>query len=93
MGYPRTRPLGVWAPKVRAIYSHGYTTMPDDVVAVALDAASVLYDNPTALRSFTIDDYTETKASEMLGAGLVDQIRMKLGLTGRRRRAFSIRTA
>src|SRR5215470_13504013 len=32
MGYPRTRPLGVWTPKVRVTYSHGDTTIQDDVV-------------------------------------------------------------
>jgi hypothetical protein len=91
-GYPRSRPLGVWAPRVQVTYSHGYATIPDDVVSVVLDAAAVLYDNPTGLRSFTIDDYTETKATEVLGAAMVDSIRVKLGITGRRRRAFSIRT-
>jgi hypothetical protein len=93
MGYPRYRPLGVWAPRVQVTYSHGYTTIPDDVVGVVLDAAAVLYDNPTGLRSFTIDDYTETKATEVLGAALVQAIATKLGVAGRRRRAFSIRTA
>jgi hypothetical protein len=93
MGYPRARPLGVWAPRVQVIYSHGYATIPDDVVGCVLDAAAVLYDNPTGLRSFTIDDYTETKASEVLGAALVQAIADKLGIAGRRRRAFSIRTA
>jgi hypothetical protein len=93
MGYPRTRPLGVWAPRVRVTYSHGYATIPDDVVSIVLDAAAVLYDNPTGLRSISIDDYSETKATEVLGAAMVDSIRVKLGITGRRRRAFSIRTA
>lgn len=93
MGYPRARPLGVWAPRVQVTYSHGYTTIPDDVQSFVLDAAAVLYDNPTGLRSVTIDDYTETKAAEVLGAAMVDSIRLKLGITGRRRRAFSIRTA
>jgi hypothetical protein len=92
MGYPRARPLGVWAPRVQVIYSHGYATIPDDVVGCVLDAAAVLYDNPTGLRSFTIDDYTETKAAEVLGAALVQAIADKLGIAGRRRRAFSIRT-
>lgn len=93
MGYPRgARPLGVWAPKVRVTYSHGYTTIPDDVVGFALDAASVLYDNPTSLRSISIDDYSETKAAEVLGAELVKQMKDKLADAGRRRRAFSIRT-
>src|SRR5258708_7834027 len=58
MGYPRTRPLGVWAPRVRVTYSHGYATIPDDVMSVVLDASRVLYDNPTGLRSFGIDAYT-----------------------------------
>jgi hypothetical protein len=93
MGYPRTRPLGVWAPRVQVTYSHGYTMIPDDVQSIALDAASVLFDNPRGLRSITIDDYSETKATEVLGAAMVDSIRVKLGVTGRRRRAFSIRTA
>jgi hypothetical protein len=93
MGYPRTRPLGVWAPRVRVTYSHGYATIPDDVVSIVLDVAAVLYDNPTGLRSISIDDYSETKATEVLGAAMVDSIRVKLGITGRRRRAFSIRTA
>jgi len=93
MGYPRTRPLGVWAPRVRVTYSHGDTTIGLDVVSVVLDAAGVIYDNPTGLRSFTIDDYTETKATEVLGAAMVDGIREKLGITGRRRRSFMIRTA
>jgi hypothetical protein len=93
MGYPRTRPLGVWAPRVRVTYSHGYATIPDDVVDFVLDAAAVLYDNPTGLRSISIDDYSETKATEVLGSAMVDSIRVKLGITGRRRRAFSIRTA
>ena len=93
MGYPRTRPLGVWAPRVRVTYSHGYATIPDDVISVVLDAAAALYDNPTALRSVSIDDYTETKASEVLGAAMVESISVKLATTGRRRRSFSIRTA
>lgn len=93
MGWPRSRFSGVWAPRVRVTYSHGYATVPDDVQSVVLDVASVLYDNPTGLRSISIDDYSETKAVELLGAAMVDSIRAKLGVTGRRRRAFSIRTA
>ncbi len=93
MGFPRFRPLGVWAPKVQVTYSHGYVTIPDDIVAIVLDAAAVLYDNPTGLRSISIDDYTETKAAEVLGTAMVQSIADKLGIAGRRRRAFSIRTA
>lgn len=93
MGYPRTRPLGVWAPRVRVTYSHGDIVIPGDVVGVTVQAAAPLYDNPTGLRSYSIDDYSETKAAEVLGSAMVDSIRVKLGITGRRRRAFSIRTA
>lgn len=92
MGWPYMRPLGVWAPRVRITYSHGYATVPDDIQGFVLDAASALYDNPTSLRSVSIDDYSETKASEVLGAAMVEQIRTKLNIAGRRRRAFSVRT-
>lgn len=92
MGWPYVRPLGIWTPRVQVTYSHGYQTIPDDVQGFALDVASVLYDNPTALRSVSIDDYTEVKAAEVLGAALVQQLRDKLSMAGRRRRAFSIRT-
>lgn len=93
MGYPRTRPLGVWTPRVQVTYSHGYAVIPDDVQSFVLDAASVLYDNPTMLRSVQIDDYSETKATEVLGAAMVQSIKDKLAVAGRVRRAFSIRTA
>ena len=91
MGYPQMRPLGAWAPKVRVTYSHGYTTIPDDVQSIVLDVATVLFDNPTGLRSVSIDDYSETKAAETLGTAMVQSIRDKLAITGRRRRAFSVR--
>lgn len=93
MGFPYTRALGVWAPRVQVTYSHGYATVPDDIQGMVLDAAAALYDNPTGLRSISIDDYSETKATEVLGAALVQQIRDKLSIAGRRRRAFSVRTA
>jgi len=92
MGYPRSRPTGVWAPQVRVTYSHGYTTIPDQIQDCVLDAAGMLYDNPTMLRSMTIDDYTETKATEVLGSSLTKSILDRLGMLGARRRAFSIRT-
>ncbi|MBN1174006.1 MAG: hypothetical protein JXA67_17670 [Micromonosporaceae bacterium] len=92
MGWPWARPTGVWAPVVRVTYSHGYATIPDDLVAIVLDVAAVLYDNPTSLRQISLGDYSETKASEVLGAALAESIAVKLGVAGRRRRAFSIRT-
>jgi hypothetical protein len=92
MGYPRSRPLGVWAPRVQVTYSHGYTTIPDDLVALCLDVAQALYTNPQGLRSMKIDDYSETRATELLGAGTVESIKARLGATGRRRGSFSILT-
>lgn len=89
-GWPWRRHLGVWAPRVRVTYSHGYTTIPDDVVAVVLDIAVQLYDNPEGVRSEQIDDYSVTYASEVLGAATVEGIQRKLGATGRRRSAHSI---
>lgn len=90
MGWPWSRVPGVWAPRVRVTYSHGYETIPADYVDVSLDAAAVLYANPTGLRQVTIDDYTETWASEALGAAMVQNLKEKLGLFGRRRGAWSV---
>lgn len=93
LGWPYTRVRGVWAPRVQVTYSHGYTSIPDEVQSVTLDVAAVLYDNPTALRSVSIDDYSETKATEVLGAAMVAGIRDKLGYAAIRRQSFSIRTS
>jgi hypothetical protein len=91
-GWPYTRLTGVWAPKVRVTYSHGYVVIPDHATSIVLDVAAVLYSNPKQLRSITIDDYSETRASEVLGANLVASIGLKLAEVGLRRRAFAIRT-
>lgn len=93
MGWPWSRTLGVWAPRVRVTYSHGYATIPDDIIDACLDAAAPIYDNPSRLRQVTIDDYTETYASEVLGAALVENLKKKLGLLGRRRGAWSVTPA
>jgi len=93
LGWPYTRVRGVWAPRVQVTYSHGYTTIPDEVQACVLDAAVSLYDNPTGLSSVRIDDYSESKAVNVLGAAMVEAIRAKLGIVGASRRSFSIRTA
>jgi hypothetical protein len=91
MGWPYNRNRGVWAPKVRVTYSHGWTTIPDDIVAIVLDVAQVLMANPKGLRSKTVGGYSETYALETLGRTMVEDIKAKLGVTGRRRGAFSIR--
>jgi hypothetical protein len=89
-GWPHFSPRGVWAPRVRVTYSHGYATLPDDVISIALDVAASLYDNPTGLRQMSIDDYTEIRAAEILGAATVASIKEALSTTGRRKGAFSI---
>jgi hypothetical protein len=90
VGWPLRRPLGIWAPRIQVTYSHGYTTYPDDLVGLCLDVAQALYTNPMGLRSMSIDDYSETRATELLGAGTVESIRARLSATGRRRGSFSI---
>lgn len=67
MGYPFTRQLGVWAPKVRLTYSHGYLEVPDDIVDVVLGLATMNMTNPEGLRSVVIDDYQRTYATETIG--------------------------
>lgn len=91
MGWPYNRPLGVWGPRVEVTYSHGYQTVPDDIVAIVLDVAQVLWSNPDGLRAKTVGGYSETYAVETLGQDLVTSIRTKLHVTGRRRGAFSVR--
>ncbi|MFI2612056.1 hypothetical protein [Kitasatospora sp. NPDC018619] len=66
MGWPR-RNLGVWAPRVRITYSHGYRDVPDDILDVVLDLATMSMTNPQGLRQETIDDYSRTFASETIG--------------------------
>jgi hypothetical protein len=89
-GWPHRYARGVWAPRVRVTYSHGYVTIPDDVVAIVLDVAQSLYTNPSGLRSWVTPEYSETYATELLGAATVDSLKKRLGVLGHRRGAFSI---
>lgn len=73
------RHCGTWSPRVRVTYSHGYETVPDDVVAVVLDVAAKSLTNPAGLRSVSIDDYTRTYAVETLGGSVLsDSNKVKL---------------
>ncbi|MFI9332007.1 hypothetical protein ACIGZJ_31250 [Kitasatospora sp. NPDC052868] len=69
MGWPRTHPQGIWADRIRLTYSHGYTTVPDDILDIVVDLATMTMTNPQGLRSESIDDYSRTFASETIGAG------------------------
>ena len=94
MGWPYNRPMGVWMPKVRVIYSHGDKVIGQDLVAIVLDVAQALFTNPDGLRSRTVGGYSETLDVEhlrsRLSADLIDSIRYKLLGVGRKRGAFSI---
>lgn len=89
-GWPWRRALGVWAPRVRVTYSHGYVEVPDDILDVVLDLATTNMSNPQMLRSESIDDYSRTYASETIGgARLTDG--HKADLRPYKRVAFSVR--
>lgn len=89
MGWPWNRAQGVWAPKVRVTYSHGYSEVPDDIVDVVLDLASMNLANPENLRSVQIDDYSRTFASETIGSAQLTKGH-KDDLRPYRRAAFSV---
>jgi hypothetical protein len=89
MGWPYNRAQGVWAPKVRITYSHGYTEVPDDIVDVVLDLATMNLANPENLRQVSIDDYQRTYASETIGSASLTRAH-KEALRPFRRSAFSV---
>jgi hypothetical protein len=91
MGWPWSRAQGVWAPKVRITYSHGYSEVPEDIVDVVLDLATMNLANPENLRQISIDDYQRTFASETIGSASLTRDH-KDALRSFRRPAFSVVT-
>lgn len=89
MGWPWNRAQGVWAPKVRVTYSHGYQEVPDDIVDVVLDLATMNLSNPGNLREVAIDDYRQVFASETIGGARLSRSH-KEDLRPYRRTAFSV---
>jgi hypothetical protein len=89
MGWPWNRAQGVWGPKVRVTYSHGYDEVPDDIVDVVLDLATMNLANPENLRQVSIDDFQRTFASETIGSARLTQ-QHKEDLRPYRRSAFSV---
>ena len=69
MGWPFSRPLGIWADRVRVTYSHGYQEIPDDVVGVCLDLAAATLANPNRLRSEAVGGESITHTVETFGTG------------------------
>ncbi|MFB4280844.1 hypothetical protein ACBJ59_36530 [Nonomuraea sp. MTCD27] len=78
------RYCGTWSPRVQVTYSHGYATVPGDVLAAVLDIAGRSLTNPSGLRSVTIDDYSRTYASETFGGASLSEAN-KLTLANYRR--------
>ncbi|MFJ5973516.1 hypothetical protein [Streptomyces sp. NPDC093060] len=91
MGWPWNRAQGVWAPKIRVTYSHGYAEVPEDIVDVVLDLATMNLANPENLRQISIDDYQRTFASETIGSAALTRDH-KDALRPFRRPVFSVVT-
>lgn len=89
MGWPWNRPHGIWAPKVRVTYSHGYDEVPDDIVDIVVDLAVMNLSNPGNLREVAIDDYRQVFASESIGGARLSKSH-KDDLRSYRRPAFSV---
>lgn len=69
MGWPYGRTLGIWTPRVRVTYSHGYTEVPEDVEGVCLDLAAATLSNPERLRSESVGSESRTYMVETFGTG------------------------
>ncbi|MGQ5606157.1 hypothetical protein [Streptomyces sp. EKS3.2] len=69
MGFPRRYPAGIWAPRVRVTYSHGYEEIPDEIVGIALDLAAASMSNPRRLRSEASGAVSVTYTVETFGTG------------------------
>lgn len=61
------RVAATWAAYPRGIsvtYTHGYATIPEDVVGVTATLAARQFDNPQGVRSETLDQYSYTYGSD-----------------------------
>jgi hypothetical protein len=78
---------GVWPPRVRVTYSHGFQTaddVPAVLTAIVLDVATVLASNPQGLRAEQVGGITLTYATESLQApeAIAGSIAKKLAAVG-----------
>lgn len=78
-----------WPNGATITYTHGYADIPDDIQGIVLGLAASTMTNPGGLRSQSIDDYSETYATETLGAGKLTDADKDI-LRNYRRRAFSV---
>ncbi|MFE3409453.1 hypothetical protein ACFXMT_14285 [Streptomyces mirabilis] len=66
-----TERLCVWGcTRVSVTFTHGYASVPGDVLAVALTAAQRVISNPNDLRQETVGSVSVTYAAETIGASL-----------------------
>jgi hypothetical protein len=72
---------------VSVTFTHGYASVPGDVVAVALTAAQRVLSNPNDLRQETVGAVSVTYAAETIGASLSQADK---DLLGRYRRTFTV---
>lgn len=89
MGWPWNRALGVWADRVRVTYSHGYQEIPDDILDVVLDLATMNLTNPNGLRAEHVGGESVTYAAETIGNAKLT-VPHKEALRPYRRPAFSV---
>lgn len=78
--------VGACAP-VTVTFTHGYASVPGDVVTVALTAAQRVLTNPNDLRQETVGAVSVTYAAETIGASLSQADK---DLLGRYRRTFAV---
>lgn len=80
---------GGWPYGATITYTHGYAEIPDDIQDIVLAQAGFRMINPGMLRSRSIDDYSETLASESIGSGSLSRDDKDI-LDTYRRRTFSV---
>ncbi|WP_435209564.1 hypothetical protein [Streptomyces sp. bgisy034] len=90
MGWPRRRPTGIWADRVRGTYSHGYQEIPDEIVGIALDLAAASMSNPRRIRSESSGAVSVTYTVETFGTGSLTSDHRDM-LRDFKRTAFSVR--
>ena len=59
------------SPVATVTYTHGYATVPDDLVAVVLSIGARIYDNPRGMRQESVEGYTYLRGGagdDILGA-------------------------
>jgi hypothetical protein len=83
-----------WADTVRVTYSHGFTSVPDWLTSLVLDAASMYATNPQGLRQETVGGITQVWARESITNAsdtIAELVKGRLKLLGWWNDAFMIR--